>query len=258
MNRLFLQKCVSLCFDLGKKLKTTIVLLLFSFMSFGQTPMFYNSTYVGGANSIPFNPNISTTFQRAQFVWNPASFPGSFSGNITKVYFYATSTTSSVFTNCIIGLATSISNPISASAWFPTTTVVNSPSYTINTTTNGWCQLILTTPFYYDNTKYLIIDFSSSGTSAGGFAINQQPIAALNPGRSYGMQASSTPSGADGNTPDFGIDIVPATGGVNILPPIANFFPSQATTSSVPSDTVWINSPYNLVSTSTNTTRSYW
>ncbi|MDP1728240.1 MAG: CUB domain-containing protein, partial [Bacteroidota bacterium] len=43
-----------------------------------------------------------------------------------------------------------------------------------------------------------------------------------------------------------------------ILPPIANFFPSQATTSSVPTDTVWINSPYDLVSTSTSTTRSYW
>jgi PKD repeat protein len=43
-----------------------------------------------------------------------------------------------------------------------------------------------------------------------------------------------------------------------VLPPIANFFPSQPTVSSVPTDTVWINSPYDLVSTSTNATRSYW
>jgi PKD repeat protein len=47
-------------------------------------------------------------------------------------------------------------------------------------------------------------------------------------------------------------------GGGPVLPPIANFFPSQPTVSSVPTDTVWINSPYELVSTSTNATRSYW
>ncbi len=42
------------------------------------------------------------------------------------------------------------------------------------------------------------------------------------------------------------------------LPPIANFFPSQATTSSIPTDTVWINSPFDLVATSTSSSRSYW
>jgi PKD repeat protein len=50
----------------------------------------------------------------------------------------------------------------------------------------------------------------------------------------------------------------PPGGGGPVLPPIANFFPSQATTSSTPTDTVWINSPYDLVSTSTNATRSFW
>ncbi|MCF8446810.1 MAG: hypothetical protein K9H61_07420, partial [Bacteroidia bacterium] len=43
-----------------------------------------------------------------------------------------------------------------------------------------------------------------------------------------------------------------------VLPPIANFYPSQATVNTIPNDTVWINSPYNLVATSTNTTRNYW
>ena len=57
-------------------------------------------------------------------------------------------------------------------------------------------------------------------------------------------------------TEDYNITIVGSSGPV--LPPIANFYPSQATTTSVPSDTVWINSPYDLVSTSTNTSRSFW
>ncbi|MBP7510887.1 MAG: DUF5011 domain-containing protein [Bacteroidia bacterium] len=48
------------------------------------------------------------------------------------------------------------------------------------------------------------------------------------------------------------------SGGGLILPPIANFYPSQPSTSTVPLDTVWINSPYDLVSTSTNTSRSFW
>lgn len=47
------------------------------------------------------------------------------------------------------------------------------------------------------------------------------------------------------------------SGGGLILPPIANFYPSQPSTSTVPLDTVWINSPYDLVSTY-NTSRSFW
>jgi len=57
------------------------------------------------------------------------------------------------------------------------------------------------------------------------------------------------------------IEVFSAIGGAGggpILPPIANFFPSQPTVNAVPTDTVWINSPYDLVSTSTNATRSFW
>ncbi|MFY7886724.1 MAG: hypothetical protein ACOVOV_17970, partial [Dolichospermum sp.] len=44
-----------------------------------------------------------------------------------------------------------------------------------------------------------------------------------------------------------------------VLPPIAGFFPSMATPNYSPGmDTVWLNSPQKLVSTSTNSARSYW
>ncbi|MDZ4668801.1 MAG: GEVED domain-containing protein, partial [bacterium] len=61
-----------------------------------------------------------------------------------------------------------------------------------------------------------------------------------------------------GETEDYLVNLVSASGGGPVLPPIANFFPSQTTTNTIATDTVWINSPYDLVSTSTNTSRSYW
>ncbi|MCG9879410.1 MAG: GEVED domain-containing protein, partial [Bacteroidia bacterium] len=57
-------------------------------------------------------------------------------------------------------------------------------------------------------------------------------------------------------TEDYNITIVGSSGPV--LPPIANFFPSQATTTTTPADTVWLNSPFALVSTSTNANRAFW
>ena len=74
-----------------------------------------------------------------------------------------------------------------------------------------------------------------------------------------GTSASITPcvTYTWGETEDYAVNLVNSSGGA-ILPPIANFFPSQATTSSIPTDTVWINSPFDLVSTSTSSSRSYW
>jgi PKD repeat protein len=56
-------------------------------------------------------------------------------------------------------------------------------------------------------------------------------------------------------TEDYSITII---GSSIVLPPIANFYPSQPTITSTPMDTVWLNSPYELVSTSTNASRSFW
>jgi PKD repeat protein len=69
------------------------------------------------------------------------------------------------------------------------------------------------------------------------------------------------PTGQNSNVNFREIEVwnAPPPGGSGpVLPPIANFFPSQATVTSLPTDTVWINSPYELVSTSTNTSRAFW
>ncbi|MBU3663197.1 MAG: hypothetical protein FGM41_08385, partial [Bacteroidetes bacterium] len=76
-----------------------------------------------------------------------------------------------------------------------------------------------------------------------------------------GNTASIMPCGTYtwGETEDYTVNIVSASGGGGpVLPPIANFFPSQPSTATAPTDTVWINSPYELVATSTNTSRNFW
>ncbi|MFN4083687.1 MAG: hypothetical protein ACK4K9_08655, partial [Bacteroidia bacterium] len=57
---------------------------------------------------------------------------------------------------------------------------------------------------------------------------------------------------------DFAAGPPTSGGGGPTLPPIANFFPSVPNTQSTPIDTVWLNSPYTLVSTSQNASRTYW
>lgn len=198
--------------------KSTLLFLLFfsSICAFAQ-PQYFNNTYVGGSNAIPFTPNSSTTFQRAQFVWGPGSFTGATVGAISKVYFYAASTTTSTFSNFVVRLGTSNTNPLSSAAWYTATmqTALTSSSYTISTTTSGWAAITLTTPVAYDPSKFLIIDITSTGTTAGGFSINQQTLTMV-PGRVYGTAAAGTPSGGDNLTPDFGFDLLKSANDVGI------------------------------------------
>ncbi len=70
--------------------------------------------------------------------------------------------------------------------------------------------------------------------------------------------------GYRGAAPNPAIGVSQFTGSIKynltgpLYNPVANFFPSQATASSVPTDTVWINSLFTIYANSTNSTRSYW
>ncbi|MCF8427233.1 MAG: DUF5011 domain-containing protein [Bacteroidia bacterium] len=104
-----------------------------------------------------------------------------------------------------------------------------------NTTTNISCYLYAADGITLVNS---IVSYTIGGLTPGGLSLRGFGGAVVDEFR------AGTPGGAGGGGP--------------ILPPIANYFPSQATVNTIPNDTVWINSPYDLVATSTNATRNYW
>jgi len=94
--------------------------------------------------------------------------------------------------------------------------------------------------------------FGSDGVSLLN-TINNYNVPGLNPGGLSlfgigGVVVDEIRAGVPGSTFTF----------YSPLAPIANFFPSMPTTNGIPTDTVWINTKFDLVSTSTNTTRNYW
>jgi PKD repeat protein len=60
-----------------------------------------------------------------------------------------------------------------------------------------------------------------------------------------------------GATVDFDVTIGFQNNGP-VLPPIANFFPGMPSATSPITDTVWLNSPYTLINTSSSASRVYW
>ena len=70
--------------------------------------------------------------------------------------------------------------------------------------------------------------------------------------------------GYSGAAPNPGIAVSQFTGRIKynltgpVYNPVANFFPSQLLATSLPTDTVWVNSPFKILANSANSTRSYW
>ncbi len=221
-----------------------------------QTPQYYNSNAGSPSNSFPW---ATAAGKETQYLIAPNEIISAYNGFITKVYFKVTPSTSGTWTTLTIKLGQSTITSLPTSIYTgPFTTAFSSPSYSGSSDANGWMGITLTTPFAYNTSLSLIVDVSQcASTTTSMLTINNGSGAGR---RSYINAASCTftYSGQDANVFDFGIDeTLTGPGGIP-LPPIANFFPSQATTSSTPTDTVWINSPFDLVATSTNASRSFW
>ena len=253
---------------LGKILLNFICTLTLIFglipMTQAQTPMYnagsWGTTGTGG-NSIPFSFYVDS---RAQLLF-PATAFGAVPGGlyITKIYFvsYAAITppSSVTFTNFKVGLAQPNLSVLSAT-FEATTSCLNASSYVVSPITGGnWFMITLSTPFLFNPALPLVVNISFSATNQPStwYVITQGGTPPAGYYRNYATPNTSTTGTPGAMAYNFGFDLGAGSGGI-ALPPIANFFPSQATTSSTPTDTVWINSPFDLVATSTNATRSFW
>ncbi|PLX31411.1 MAG: hypothetical protein C0600_05800, partial [Ignavibacteria bacterium] len=203
---------------------------------YAQTPSYYYGSATGG-NNIPWNPNVSTTWQKWQGFYGPGAFTGAFPGNITKVYFQRYQATGgTTFSNFGVYIGQSTSSTFSTSSWYtPVTQALYASSYTIPAGNTGqWFEITLTTPVYYNPNQALIVQICSNGVTGGsGFAVMDGGPAPGNPapniGRLYGGGSgcsTAAPSGSSGSYhQNFGFDIAPATpdnaGITELLAPVA-------------------------------------
>lgn len=213
-------------------------LLLFFFVvlnlaSIAQ-PMFFNSAATGGGNAIPFNSGATLTWRRAQFGISANSIGTVQAGNmITKVWFLPSSSANVTYPTFTIrlkqgnpstGMVGTAGGPFEQNM----TVVFQATSFNMVTTANTWYGITLQTPFLYDPSQPLIVDFEHNHTSATGPTVNQPGVQGLGNGRQWGDGNGANITGVGTQLFDFGIDVVPAppcTG----APPANTLTPSMAT-----------------------------
>jgi hypothetical protein len=195
----------------------------------------YSFNLATGGNAIPFNPNISTTWQRWQGFYNAGLFTGAYAGNITKVYFMRSGATSgTTYSNFGVFIGQSNLTTFPTNQFFtPVTQGLFAQSYTIPAGASGtWFEIQLTTPVYYNPNQTLIIQICSEGVTGGtGFAMMDGAAHTVpNVGRIFGGPGgcnATTPSGFTSSyRANFGFDLSPALpddAGINGLVSPVNF-----------------------------------
>lgn len=167
------------------------------------TPQF---AYLGTTlvnNAIPFQFAANNKMQAlyASSDLKNSSGKTATSGSISKVYLRTTGA-SDIFniTNVSVKMGQSADTKFSSTTFVTgLTQVFASPSYSVSSP--GWIEFTLQTPFKYDNTKSLIVEF----TGNDGFAISQE--------RNFGVErrlfggVSATSGTVDKSLPEFGIDL---------------------------------------------------
>ncbi|MCH8555584.1 MAG: hypothetical protein LAT76_10515, partial [Schleiferiaceae bacterium] len=182
--------------------------------------------YDGGATSTNVFPFNSATSNRRAWIFQPSNFPGQPPCIITKLYFLTTATNGPFnFTNLQIDMGnTSFNDWVGNSGSWPTglTSVINAPSYSVNSFANTssisggiWVEFPLQTPFLWDGVSNFIIDARQDGYTPG-FSVRQVNV----PNTSiFGPAGNPSPSGIQANLAVLGFDWVPA--GPCVSPPIA-------------------------------------
>ncbi|MFN4082070.1 MAG: immunoglobulin-like domain-containing protein [Bacteroidia bacterium] len=262
-----------------KKVFYITFIILFAKISYSQTITIGTQQNSTGANGT-FNPyGAWYTTNRVQFLITASELQAAlgFGGqiNITSIGFNilalttgGTCPSSGEHLNFTIRLKNTNVSEISGTNPFDNsgfTTVFGPITFVVNTT--GWTQHNFSTQFAWDGSSNLLVDMCHDNSTFSSACYSWSPDVAT-------MTTNLNQAGyrwADGSGSYCNTTLTPlvsnrrpimrftytSTGGPT-LPPIANFFPSQPNTLSTPIDTIWLNSPYTLVSTSQNASRTYW
>ena len=197
-----------------------------------QTPQFVCGGGTGG-NYIPFAPSSSpATYSKWQGFYVAGNFPGAYSGLITKVYFQSYAAyNSTTYANARISFAQTTSTTFSTTAWHsPMTQAFFATSVTLPAVAiNGWFSFTLQTPYPYNPSQSLVIEFcSDSHTGDARAALTAAGTSPPNIHRIYGgtgCNGSVAGAGA-GTRTNFGFDLSSAynvDAGINALNAPVNF-----------------------------------
>ncbi len=189
-------------------MKNSLLCLLLLVTSFvrAQIPQYATPLGTTASNTYPFSNVI-----RVQLLYAPNDFTSlPPTGFLTAIYFRSDRSTTASYTGFELKMGQTGVTGFAAGAWYPTTTVIPSSTYTLSGilggtagSNNGWVQIPLPAPYYYDNTQSLVIDITVGGYS-GGFYPWQS--SATNH-RLYGATTAGAPSGPDALRYDFGVDV---------------------------------------------------
>jgi hypothetical protein len=197
-------------------------------LSLHTQPQYYTNNIPNATNNaFPFNSN-GATGKTTQTLYLPGAFNQPTpvpSGEITKIYFQASTTASATYTQLIIkmGLTTDVDLP--TGAWYTTqmTTVFDENSYTLSGTVGQFSGITLETPFYYDSTKSLVVEVTQCGYSGTGINIYYDILSGIK--RSAGPLAVTSCPHPWGNQNNYlthtGIDVNTTVG----IEPVGNEIP---------------------------------
>ena len=178
-----------------------------------QTPMFFNTNVVSGANAFPLG---STTSSKVQWCIPAGSLGTVTAGNnITKVYFQSGGAYSNTYPNLNIRLKTGTSAGLTGTASGPwesgMTLVYAGTAVPLVTTSGQWFGFTLTTPWLYNPALPLFVEMEQNGTSASQTCCQAVNIAGSGNGRQWGLYGSTAITSTGLNQVNFGIDVLPAT-----------------------------------------------
>lgn len=157
------------------------------------------------ANNIPWGSGTN----RRQNLYYPTNFNAP-SGSITTLYIKPNTAIASIsFTNVTISMGPTALNTFVAGPWATgLTTVFNGPA-TFTANAGGWLVIPLTTPYAYNNTQNLIVDFQQTGNSATISVLHDNTASAAD--RSLYAAATAGTAALQPRLQQLGFDMVACT-----------------------------------------------